>query len=130
MSTRNILLALVPLVPAAHAWGSLGHMTVGYLAQLYLKDETVSWAQGILGSTNDSYLGDVATWADSYRYTSAGKFSAPFHFIDANDSPPSSCSVDYDRDCGSGGCVVSAILNYTSVRLPSGQMFAAQCNLC
>jgi len=52
--------------------------------------------------------------ADSYRYTTAGKFSAPFHYIDALDSPPSSCGVDYTRDCGTGGCVVSAINNYVS----------------
>lgn len=50
--------------------------------------------------------------ADSYRYTTAGKFSAPYHYIDANDSPPSSCSVDLSRDCDSEGCVVSAIKNY------------------
>lgn len=31
---------------------------------------------------------------------------------DAEDSPPSSCSVDLNRDCGTGGCVVSAIANY------------------
>lgn len=35
------------------------------------------------------------------------------HFIDAQDSPPSSCNVDYKRDCGSSGCSISAIGNYT-----------------
>lgn len=48
------------------------------------------------------------------RYTTAGKYSAPYHFIDAEDNPPSSCSVDYNRDCGAAGCSVSAIANYTS----------------
>jgi hypothetical protein len=42
-----------------------------------------------------------------------GEFSAPFHFIDAEDSPPSACNVDYDRDCAPEGCVVSALSNYT-----------------
>jgi hypothetical protein len=51
-------------------------------------------------------------WADSFRYTQAGKFSAPFHFIDAEDNPPSSCGVTYSRDCGEKGCVVGAISNY------------------
>lgn len=27
---------------------------------------------------------------------------------------PSSCSVDYDRDCGTKGCSISAIANYTT----------------
>ena len=35
-------------------------------------------------------------------------------FVDAEDSPPSSCSVSLSRDCGTGGCVVSAITNYVS----------------
>lgn len=52
--------------------------------------------------------------SDSYRYTTAGTFSAPYHYIDALDSPPTSCSVDYARDCGVGGCVVSAISNYVN----------------
>ena len=36
-----------------------------------------------------------------------------FSYIDAEDSPPSSCSVVVSRDCGDKGCVVSAIANYT-----------------
>ncbi|KAI4094761.1 MAG: hypothetical protein LQ348_001482 [Seirophora lacunosa] len=31
---------------------------------------------------------------------------------DAEDNPPSTCSVDLNRDCGAGGCIVSAIANY------------------
>ena len=54
----------------------------------------------------------ISSYADDYRYTTAGKFSAPYHFIDAEDNPPSACSVDLNRDCGAGGCVVSAIANY------------------
>ena len=105
--------ALPFFTTGALAWGALGHMTVGYIAEDFVSASTAQWAQDTLGISNSSYLASVATWADSYRSTTAGKFSAPFHFIDANDSPPSSCSVDYDRDCGSGGCVVSAIANYT-----------------
>ena len=69
-------------------------------------------------------MANVSTWADSYRYTSAGSWSAPLHFIDANDNPPSSCSVDYSRDCGSAGCSVSAIVNYTSI-LPDDKSSAS-----
>lgn len=118
------VLALLSLAPSVYGWGAMGHQTVGYVAQHYLSSATVTWAQGILGDTSDSYLANAATWADSYRYTTDGKFSAPFHFIDANDSPPSSCSVDYTRDCGAGGCVVSAIKNYTQ-RVQDGRLTAA-----
>jgi hypothetical protein len=60
-------------------------------------------------------MANVSTWADSYRYTDNGGWSAPLHYIDANDDPPETCGVVYDRDCGEEGCVVSAIVNYTSI---------------
>ncbi|KAF2773527.1 hypothetical protein EJ03DRAFT_323480 [Teratosphaeria nubilosa] len=28
-----------------HAWGNLGHQTVAYIAQNYVKDSTASWAR-------------------------------------------------------------------------------------
>ncbi|WPH00807.1 Hypothetical protein R9X50_00363700 [Acrodontium crateriforme] len=110
----SIVLFGLAAVHGANAWGTLGHETVAYIAQNFVASSTASWAQNILGDTSDSYLANVATWADTFRYTTAGKWSAPFHFIDAEDNPPSSCSIDYDRDCGAGGCVVSAITNYTA----------------
>lgn len=125
---RLILLSLLSTaLPLSHAWGTLGHDTVAYIAQARVAAHTKAWAQAILGDTTDSYLANVATWADTYRYTAAGSFSAPYHFIDAEDSPPSSCSVDYDRDCGDGGCVVSAIANYTQ-RVVSTSLSETQVN--
>jgi S1/P1 Nuclease len=114
-SLTPILLAALPLFPSAHAWGTLGHDTVAYIATNFVKAETKTWAQGILSDNTTSYLANVATWADTFRYTKGGTFSAPFHYIDAMDSPPSSCSVDFDRDCGTGGCIVTAITNYVSL---------------
>lgn len=111
----------------AHAWGALGHDTVAYVATNFVSSATEAWAQDILDDTTASYLANVATWADSYRSTTAGKFSAPFHFIDAEDNPPSSCSVNYSRDCGNSGCVVSAIANYTS-RVTSNSLSADEVN--
>ncbi|KAI9457089.1 nuclease Le1 [Lactarius psammicola] len=96
------------------AWGSLGHQTTGLLAMEFLTPTTLSAVQSILGSTFSFSLGPASTWADTVRSQAAFKFSAPFHFIDAQDNPPSSCSVDLTRDCGATGCVVSAIQNYTT----------------
>lgn len=81
-------------------------------------------AQGVLGDTSDDYLASIASWADSYRYTTDGEFSAPYHYLDAEDDPPTSCNVDYDRDCGSEGCIVSAIANYTQ-RVGDGRLSSA-----
>ncbi|KAG8857040.1 hypothetical protein FRB96_005970 [Tulasnella sp. 330] len=57
---------------------------------------------------------DIASWADDYRVLPEGAFSAPFHYVDAEDSPPHACNVITSRDCGAGGCVISAIANYTT----------------
>ncbi|KAK3112271.1 hypothetical protein LTR53_011628 [Teratosphaeriaceae sp. CCFEE 6253] len=108
------LLTLAATLPSALAWGTLGHETIAFIAQHYVANTTAAWAQTILANTSTTYLASVATWADSYRYTAEGAFSAPFHYIDAEDNPPATCNVDFDRDCGAAGCVVSAIANYTA----------------
>lgn len=125
---------LSALAPSVSGWGDLGHQTVGLTAQAFLSSQTVTWAKSILGDNTTTYLGNVAvrlpkniimmeaidtdniqqTWADTFKYTSEGEFSQPYHFIDAKDSPPTTCDVDYDRDCGADGCSVSAIANYTT----------------
>lgn len=101
----------------ANAWGTLGHETIAWIAQSYVSSTTKDAVQSILGSTASDYMANVSTWADSYRYTSEGGWSAPLHYIDANDNPPDSCSVNYDRDCGDSGCSVSAVVNYTAILL-------------
>ncbi|KAK2612089.1 hypothetical protein QQS21_001818 [Conoideocrella luteorostrata] len=112
-SLLNSALVGLAATQGVHAWGRLGHATVAYIAQNYLTSEAASWAQGVLNDTSDSYLANIASWADEYRATAAGKWSAPLHFIDAEDSPPSNCNVDYNRDCGNNGCSISAMANYT-----------------
>ncbi|KAI1776890.1 nuclease S1 precursor [Hypoxylon cercidicola] len=109
------LLSAAAALPGAMAWGAMGHETVAYVASHYVSAATRSYFQELLGDTSADYLAGVASWADSYRYTAAGRFSAPYHYIDANDSPPSRCGVDLSRDCGSEGCVVRALQNYTSI---------------
>ena len=117
MVIKSIMYSLVFLslaaIQGASAWGTLGHETVAFIAQNFVKNHTEVWAQGILNDTSSTYLANVSTWADSFKYTSEGSFSSAFHYIDAEDDPPTSCNVDFDRDCGDEGCSVSAIANYT-----------------
>lgn len=108
----TLLVSALLALPGTHAWGSMGHEAIAYIAQNFLTTATATYCQSVLGDSTTSYLANVATWADSYRYTTAGAFSAPYHYIDAEDNPPDACSVSYTRDCGSAGCVVSAIKNY------------------
>ncbi|KAA1476819.1 nuclease Le1 [Dentipellis sp. KUC8613] len=108
------VLASLALPKYASAWGNLGHETIGYIAMEFIGSKTLSFVQSSLGSTYNFSLGPAATWADSVRSEAAYKFSAPFHFIDAEDSPPDSCSVNQARDCGDEGCILTAIQNYTA----------------
>ncbi|QSZ33580.1 hypothetical protein DSL72_005148 [Monilinia vaccinii-corymbosi] len=121
-------LLLSSWVPITYAWGTLGHRTVAYIATNFVSPATKTYFQGILNDASTDYLASVATWSDSYRYTAAGSFSAPFHFIDAQDSPPTSCGVEYSRDCGPSGCVISAINNYTTI-LKEGTASAANLDI-
>ncbi|KAI1503886.1 nuclease S1 precursor [Biscogniauxia marginata] len=113
----TLLCVAAATLPRALAWGAMGHETVAYIASNFVASGTKTYFQDLLGDTSADYLAGVAAWADSYRYTSAGSFSAPFHYIDANDNPPSSCGVDFDRDCPEEGCIVSALANYTAILL-------------
>lgn len=85
--TKSSLLPLLAALPYASAWGSLGHTTVAYLAQNFVCDKTVKFAQGLLNDTSSAYLANVATWADSYRKEPGGEFSGVLHYIDALDNP-------------------------------------------
>ncbi|KAF3765053.1 S1 nuclease, partial [Cryphonectria parasitica EP155] len=101
-------------VPETLAWGGFGHITIAYVASNFVQPQTQAYFQGLLRSDTGDYLAEVATWADSIRYTKWGHYTGIFHFIDAKDSPPASCTVDLDRDCKKDGCVVTAIQNYTT----------------
>ena len=107
------------LITASHSRSpsliqSLTSLAVAYIATSIVSPSTKTYLQYLLKNDTDSYLANVATWADSFRYTAGGKFSAPFHFIDAEDDPPRSCGVKYERDCGKEGCIVGALANYVS----------------
>ncbi|KAJ4386544.1 hypothetical protein N0V93_009441 [Gnomoniopsis smithogilvyi] len=101
-------------VPEAIAWGGFGHITIAYVASNFVQPQTAHYFQTLLRNDTSDYLANVATWADSIRYTKWGHYTGVYHFIDAKDSPPTSCTVDLDRDCKAEGCVVTAIQNYTS----------------
>lgn len=91
-----------------------GHITIAYVASNFVQPQTAHYFQTLLRNDTSDYLANVATWADSIRYTKWGHYTGVYHFIDAKDSPPTSCTVDLDRDCKAEGCVVTAIQNYTS----------------
>jgi len=117
MKLTVLTLTCAVLLSPVHSWGTLGHTTVAFVASNFVSPDTKTFFQTLLKNDTDLYLANVATWADSFRYTAAGRFSAPLHYIDAIDNPPISCDVKFMRDCGEKGCIVGAIQNYVCVVL-------------
>lgn len=109
LTASFILLLFSPVVCS---WGFFGHRTTALLASRFLTREAAISVRKILSPQN---IVSASTWADNYSHTPEGRFSAPWHWIDALDSPPHSCSVSYSRDCPtSSGCIVSALVNQTA----------------
>ncbi|KAK7956187.1 uncharacterized protein PG986_005409 [Apiospora aurea] len=116
------------LLPGVRAWGAMGHETVAYVATDFVAARTRDYFQDLLADTSADYLAAVASWADPYGHTEAGKFSSGFHYIDAQDSPPSSCGVDLARDCGEGGCITNRLLD-ADLESSERQMAAKVCTI-
>ncbi|ORY18925.1 S1/P1 nuclease, partial [Clohesyomyces aquaticus] len=119
-------LLVLTALPAARAWGELGHRTVGYLAEKYFTDEASTMVSELLANDRGYDISDAALWADSVRRRKGYTHTGPWHYIDAEDKPPKQCGVKYNRDCKpEEGCVVSAIANMTTrllnTTLPSDQ---------
>jgi len=114
ISAFPTLLPLFVLYPMlAFSWGDLGHRTVGYLSAKFMTPEGLAFINELIKSTTKFDISDGAVWAD--RQKRARPFTKEWHFIDAQDNPPTECRVNYNRDCaGRDGCIVSAILNMVS----------------
>ncbi|PKK44280.1 hypothetical protein CI102_11714 [Trichoderma harzianum] len=117
MKLSNAVAFSLVSLPGAMAWGGLGHITTAYIASQFVSNSTEAYLKHLLRSNEPDYMAKVASWADSIRYTKWGRFTSTFHFIDAHDSPPESCNVDFERDCKGTGCVITALANYTEQSL-------------
>lgn len=102
------LIIITLFVNDAISWGDLGHRTVGYLAAKYMTSDALAFVNNLLNEGYD--ISDGAVWADKVKRQM--RWTSEWHFIDAQDNPPSDCKINYNRDCaGKDGCVVMAILN-------------------
>jgi len=105
----SILLVLL-LAPAVLAWGAIGHTLTAQLAISLLSSDAKKAVDTCVGKTP---LTTVANWADTYRGTSAGSWSAPFHFADVPQQ--NATSFLYPAFCPNPpNCVVGAVINYTA----------------
>jgi len=103
------------LLWTASAWNTDVHNQIGFMAETFLTPHAVGVLRNILEPQYNGSIGRAAAWADAYAHTNEGHFSYQWHWIDSEDSPPLNCSLQYERDCSPGGCVVSAIANQTEI---------------
>jgi len=109
-SVIPVVATIFLLAPSVASWGLLGHRTAALLSTRYLLPETARFIRARL--YRDETIMSASTWADRYAHVPLGRYSAPWHYIDAMDSPPSQCGINYSRDChGEEGCIVAAIVN-------------------
>ncbi|OCK95057.1 phospholipase C/P1 nuclease [Cenococcum geophilum 1.58] len=107
----KLLLSLLSLLPLSLAWGNLAHRTIALLAQKHFTPSASLYIHSLLGSET---LSDAAIWADTYKFLPQGRYTSSWHFVDARDEPPHSCSVSYGRDCQPNRtCIIAAIANMT-----------------
>lgn len=107
-----ITLTISLLAGPTHAWGSLGHRTVAYLASMHFSPQANVFTNSLLLGQD---ISTAALFPDKVRHMPQFQYSAGWHFIDARDSPPRQCGINMTRDCAvATGCVVSAIANHTA----------------
>ncbi|KAK1780042.1 S1/P1 nuclease [Copromyces sp. CBS 386.78] len=126
MKTSVIIPVVLAQAATVSAWGKLGHATVASVAQQYLTPNTVEQVQAMLGDNSTTYMGNIASWADSFRSESGNGWSSGFHYVNGHDAPPpESCDLILPEDCPPEGCIVSAIGNYTE-RVQNQKLSAEQ----
>jgi hypothetical protein len=107
-----LLTLILTLLHPAYAWGSLAHRTVAYLSTLYTHHTTHRFTNALLHRQD---ISEAALFPDKIAHMPMFAYTRPWHYIDAQDSPPTQCSLNMTRDCAlSSGCIVSALSNHTA----------------
>lgn len=77
-------------VSPVHAWGPVGHRTVGEIAQRHLTPKALAAVEALIAPET---LADASTWADEIRYLPEWKRAEPWHFISIDDGETLACAV-------------------------------------
>lgn len=94
---------------SAFAWDDTGHAAVGVLAVEQTAPATQLTLEDLLGSHRPDDIAEACNWADGYRGTPEGEWSAPLHYVNID---PASNHYRRRRDCPDGACVVEAVARY------------------
>ena len=110
-------LAALAVVPAAQAWGPLGHSIVAALAQKQLSPAAEAEVEHLLALDHTTQLADIASWPDEIQDDPAlatlWKQTRKLHYIDFRGGP--TCDYVPQRDCRNGECVVDGLAHYVAI---------------
>ena len=111
------LLAATVVVPAAQAWGPLGHSVVAALAQQQLDPAAAAEVKHLLAADHTDRLADVAAWPDQLRDDPAldglWKRTRKLHYVNFRGGP--ACDYVPPRDCRDGECGVAGLAHYVAL---------------
>lgn len=124
----TVLLALLLVVPAAQAWGPLGHSIVAALAQQQLSPAAEAEVEHLLAADHTTQLADIASWPDEIQDNPAldglWQQTRRLHYINFRGGP--TCDYVPPRDCSDGECVVDGLAHYVAILGDTSQSDAAR----
>lgn len=97
-------LALAAMPHPAEAWGRSGHRLTCELAYRHLEPSARQWVDEVLKGENAPFA-ETCLWADRVKRTTRPE-TYSHHYINI---PQGKMTVDLERDCARGDCVVRAI---------------------
>lgn len=117
---RRLLIAVLAaalVVPAAQAWGPLGHSVVAALAQGQLHPAAAAEVQRLLAADHTTELAEVASWPDQIQDDPAlgdlWQQTRKLHYINFHGGP--TCDYVPPRDCRDGECIVGGLAHYVAI---------------
>lgn len=110
-------MAVFAVVPAAQAWGPLGHSIVAALAQKHLSPAAEAEVEHLLAADHTTRLADIASWPDQIQDDPAmatlWQQTRKLHYINFRGGP--ACDYVPQRDCRDGECVVDGLAHYVAI---------------
>jgi len=130
LSRRSLAFAaaLLAVVPAASAWGPLGHRVVAELAQRHLSPAAGVELERLLAADHATRLADVANWPDQIQDDPAQatlwRQTRKLHYVNFRGGP--GCDYVPPRDCRDGACIVAGLARYVAILGDKAQGDAAR----
>jgi hypothetical protein len=113
LSSRGAVFALIAGVVSttpAFAFGSLGHEVVAELASRQLNPAAKREVERLFDKPADVALREASVWPDQIKGLKALGALGPLHYVSM---PKDQCTLDREKLCPRGNCVVSALETFT-----------------